>query len=327
MILITGAFGQVGKILQERLAGKNKLILVDRSFDENFHMDSSSEFMIGDLQDIEFVKSIFEKYKIKSIFNLATNSFVERDKKSELKLKNRCSVFDNIIEAVTLYCVISETWIFHPLSSEIFGVPNYSPQDLRTNVSPITPYGFQKSTELIKCRYLNNKGFQIFHPILYNHESKYRSLKFFTKKIISSLVKLSKGEEIEIIEFYNSQSSRDFSYAYDFVDVFVLAMKSNIIGDELIGSGIRIKVIEFIEFALEELNISYEIVKYKSNNFLKIVCQDKIIAKEMGQDIIDIQRDFCFNDKFKNSSLSKVKITGGKDLIRKLIQDETSNQK
>ena len=65
MILITGAFGQVGKILQERLAGKNKLILVDRSFDENFQVDSSSESMIGDLQDIEFVKSIFEKYKIK----------------------------------------------------------------------------------------------------------------------------------------------------------------------------------------------------------------------------------------------------------------------
>ena len=106
MILITGAFGQVGKILQERLAGKSKLILVDRSLDENFQVNSSSEFMIGDLQDIEFVKSIFEKYKIKSIFNLATNSFVERDKKSELKLKNRCSVFDNIIEAVTLYCVI-----------------------------------------------------------------------------------------------------------------------------------------------------------------------------------------------------------------------------
>ena len=327
MILITGAFGQVGKILQERLAGKNKLILVDRSFDENFQVDSSSEFMIGDLQDIEFVKSIFEKYKIKSIFNLATNSFVERDKKSELKLKNRCSVFDNIIEAVTLYCIISETWIFQPLSSEIFGVPNYSPQDLRTNVSPITPYGFQKSTELVKCRYLNNNGFQIFHPILYNHESKYRSLKFFTKKIISSLVKLSKGEEIEIIEFYNSQSSRDFSYAYDFVDVFLLAKESNIIGDELIGSGIRMKVIEFIEFALKELNISYEIVANKSNNILKIVSQDKIIAKQIGQDIFDMQRDFCFNGKFKNSSLSKVKITGGEDLIRKLILDEISNQK
>ena len=325
MVLITGAFGQVGKVLQERLAGSYKLILVGKNFDETFQVDSSSEFMIGDLQDIEFVKSIFEKYKIKTIFNLATNSFVERDKKSKLKLKNRCSVFDNIIEAVTLHCVISETWIFHPLSSEIFGVPNYSPQDIRTKVSPITPYGFQKSTELLKCRYLNNEGFQIFHPILYNHESKYRSLKFFTKKIIFSLVKLSKGEEIETIEFYNSQSSRDFSYAYDFVDVFVLAMNNNIIGDELIGSGIKMKVIEFIEFALEELNISYKIVTNKSNNFLKIVSQDKIIAKEIGQDLIDFQRDFCFNGKLINSSLGKVKITGGKDLIRKLILDETSN--
>ena len=68
MILITGAFGQVGKILQERLAAKNKLILVDRSFDENFKVDSSSEYMIGDLQDIKFVKSIFETLYPKNQF-------------------------------------------------------------------------------------------------------------------------------------------------------------------------------------------------------------------------------------------------------------------
>jgi GDP-D-mannose dehydratase len=325
MILITGAFGQVGKILQERLAGKHKLILVDRTLDENFQMDSSCEFMIGDLQDIEFVKSIFKNNKIETIFNLATNSFVERDKMSDLKLKNRCSVFDNIIEAVTLYCVISETWIFQPLSSEIFGVPNYSPQDLKTKVSPITPYGLQKSTELLKCRYLNNKGFQIFHPILYNHESKYRSVNFFTKKIISSLKKISNGESIDIIDFYNSMSSRDFGYAYDFVDVFILAMNNNITGDELIGSGIRMKVIEFLETALKELNISYKIITNKSDDFLRIVHQDKVIAREVGQDLMDLERDFCFNGKLINRSLSKVKITGGKDLIKKLIMDETSN--
>ena len=87
------------------------------------------------------------------------------------------------------------------------------------------------------------------------------------------------------------------------------------------------KVIEFIEFALKELNISYEIVANESNNDLKIVSQDKIIAKQIGQDIFDMQRDFCFNGKLKNSSLSKFKITGGKDLIRKLILDETSIQK
>lgn len=327
MILITGAFGQVGKILQQKLAGKNELILVDRKFDENFRVDSSCECIIGDLQDIEFVKSIFQNHKIKSIFNLATNSFVERDRKNKLKLNNRCSIFDNIIESINLNCVVSETWIFHPLSSEIFGIPNYSPQDISTHLSPITPYGFQKSTELLKCRYLNNRGFQIFHPILYNHESKYRSSKFFTKKIISSLVKISKGEEVEIIEFYNSQSSRDFGYAYDFVDIFVLGMNNNIIGDELIGSGIRMKVIEFIEFALKELNISYKIFINNQNNSLNIVHHDKIIAKEIGQDFFDMQRDFCFNGKFKNSLLSKIKIKGGKDLVKKLIKDEISNKK
>ena len=78
------------------------------------------------------------------------------------------------------------------------------------------------------------------------------------------------------------------------------------------------KVIEFIEFALERTQYYYEIVTNKSNNLLKIVSQDKIIAKEIGQDISDMQRDFCFNGKFKNSSLSKVKITGGRRFNKKI---------
>lgn len=324
MILITGAFGQIGKILQERLGSKHKLVLVDLSVDKSFKVDSSSEVVIGDLQSLDFAKTIFEKYKIKTIFNLATNSFVERDKKRELILKNRCLIFDNIISAINLNCDVSQTWIFHPLSSEIFGVPNYSPQDLRTNISPMNPYAYQKTIELFKCRYLNNQGFNIFHPILYNHESKYRSLKFFSKKIISSLVKFSKGEEVKTIEFYNSLSKRDFSYAYDFVDVFILAMNRNIVGDELIGSGIRMNIKEFLEFALQELNISYKTVTEKTNNLIKIVGQEKIIAQEIGQDTFDMKRDFCFNGKFKNSFLSSIKITGGRDLIRKLIKDEMS---
>jgi GDP-D-mannose dehydratase len=139
------------------------------------------------------------------------------------------------------------------------------------------------------------------------------------------LVKFSNGEEIDIIEFYNSQSTRDFSYAYDFVDIFILAMNSNIIGDELIGSGIKMKVIEFFELTLQELNISYKIITDKSNSLLKIVSQGKVIAKEVGQDLLDAQRNFCFNGKLKNTHLGKVKITGGKELIRKLILDETSN--
>ena len=322
MILITGAFGQVGKILQEKLLGSHKLVLVDRSLDKNFKIDSSSKVIIGDLQDRDFVNSIFENDKIKTVFNLATNSFVERVKKTEHNLKNRCSVFDNVIEAISLNNIKSETWIFQPLSSEIFGIPYDSPQSISTKISPINPYGYQKSNELIKCRYLNNQGFKIFHPILYNHESKYRSNKFFTKKIISILIKLSKGEDIKPVEFYNSQSSRDFSYAYDFVNAFILAMNNKITGDELIGSGVRTKVLDFIMIAMKELNIKNELIVGKSDNLIKIVHKGKIIAREIGQDKIDLQRDFCFNGKYKNKCLNKIKIRGGNDLIIKLINDE-----
>ena len=79
MILITGAFGQVGKILQEKLDESYNLILVDIKEDKTFKTRASSQILIGDLQNFDFVNSIFKKYKFDFVFNLKTNSFGKRN--------------------------------------------------------------------------------------------------------------------------------------------------------------------------------------------------------------------------------------------------------
>jgi UDP-glucose 4-epimerase len=86
MILITGAFGQLGRLLTIQLIQTNsKLLLVDRNIHEKTKFSTSTvNVEEGDLNDTDFCNHLFQKYSIKAIFNFATNSFVERNSQINL---------------------------------------------------------------------------------------------------------------------------------------------------------------------------------------------------------------------------------------------------
>ena len=323
MILITGAFGQDGKILQKKLKNKFPLILVDKLYDNNFKINKINKIILGDLQDFNFIDSIISQNKITTIFNFATNSFVDKDHMIRSILFSRCNIFENIINSVTKNNLVDKIWILHPISSEIYGIPSNFPQNRFTEIRPINKYGLQKSNELLKCRYLVNNGFRIFHPILYNHESKHRSPNFFSKKIISFFKNFNKDntKNSEILEFYNSESIRDFGYAENFIDAFLLSKENNIIGDEIFGTGISLSIREFIQFVLVNLKIDFKI-KYNQNNMLEISHLGTTIARELNNDPVDLQRKFQFDGIFKNKIFNSLSFIGGEKLIKQLIKDE-----
>lgn len=320
MILITGAFGQDGIILQKNLEKSDKLILSARKRPpEGLKYNGILE--IGDLQDKRIVLGILKKHKISHIFNFATNSFVERDIDYSTSFIKRCSIFDNIIESIIDLDLKDKIWIFHPLSSEIFGIPENETQGINTRIAPINPYGIQKSLELIKCRYLVQQGFRIFHPIMFNHESVYRKENYFTKKALNHLLALKANQKQETLFFYNSGSSRDFSHANCFIEAMLIAMKTGLIGDEVFGSGINVTILEFIEHSLRYLDIPYTIKKDKQSNLISIYSEGKEIAKEISRSEIDEKRKFKFNGIYKNDYFKKIEFIGGKILIEKLINE------
>jgi GDP-D-mannose dehydratase len=318
MILITGGKGQLATLLKNELLNyiePNTIILAARS---NFKSSSNCIIEIGDLQDINFIRDIFSRHKIIKVFNLATESFVDRN----LILKNyldynRCKIFDNIVQ------VISENkksiWLFHPLSSELFGIPKNVSQGNNTLISPINSYGIQKSMELLKCRFLNSQGFNIFHPILFNIESSLRSEKFFTRRIIQGLINYKTTGEGKI-KFYNAYSTRDFSYGPDVVKLFYLAMKLRLKGDECFGSSKSLTVINFLKLSLINLEINYNISE--ENRHITINdSQGNIIAFEADRNFLDESRKFRFDGCFNNSFWNSKKIRGGEELVKLLIED------
>lgn len=318
MILITGAFGQLGRILTEQLLQANeKLLLVDRNLHDKplVHLPTVT-LEEGDLSDVKFCNYLFQKYSIETIFNFATNSFVERE--FQINLKQRCNILDNIIHVIESNNQKDKIWILHPLSSEIFGIPKEVPQNEKTERLPINTYGLQKSLEEIKCNFLRDNGYTIYNPILNNAESKFRSEFFFTKKIISTLKKISYGEKFECVEFYNAYSSRDFGYAGDYIKNFIIAAKEKKNSIELLGSGINMKIIDFIKKALDVLEIS-TVVKSNKNGLIEFYHNGKIILSEKARSTTDERRVFVASSK--NLSSESVKIRGGRELIKILVNE------
>jgi GDP-D-mannose dehydratase len=318
MILITGGKGQLATLLKIELLNYFEPQSIILAVNTSFNCSSNCKVMVGDLQNIDFIRSIFSSNSISKVFNLATKSFVDRN----LILKNylnynRCGIFDNIVQ------VISENnkriWLFHPLSSEVFGIPSSTTQGNKTMISPINSYGIQKSMELIKSRFLNSQGFNIYHPILFNIESCYRTEKFFTRRIIQGLINFKNKEEGNI-KFYNAFSNRDFSYGPDVVKLFYKAMKAELIGDECFGSSKSLSVLEFIELALMNLDIIYNISD--ENNLIKIRdAYGNIIAFEADRNLLDQKRKFRFDGNFNNSFFNVKSISGGQDLVGLLVND------
>ena len=158
MILITGAFGQLGRLLTEQLSKTNeKLLLVDRNIHYKTIKSLPNQTIIeGDLSNITFCKELFQKYSIKAIFNFATNSFVERN--LQINLTQRCNILDNVVHVIEANNQRDIIWILHPLSSEIFGIPNEVTQNEKTERKPMNVYGLQKSLEELKCNFLRTIG-------------------------------------------------------------------------------------------------------------------------------------------------------------------------
>ena len=312
MILVTGAFGQLGKLIQEELPQSSEVVLVDRNIKKkNTFSNLSSKAIDGDLTDINFCQELFNYFQFKTIFNFATNSFVERN--ARISTLERCNIFDNIIISIENNGLSDRTWLLHPLSSEIFGIPIETPQTEKTIRSPINAYGLQKSLEELKCIYLRNSGYQIYNPILNNAESFYRSERFFTKKIISHLKKIKSGVEVKCLDFYNATSSRDFGYARDYVKNFINASLNRKNKIELLGSGINFRIIEFIQEALYNLELKTEII-VNEKGLYEIYFKNIKILQEKQRCSIDEKRVFVTKSLYQNDQ--PIKIRGGKELIK-----------
>lgn len=293
--IITGISGQDGAYLAQ--------LLVDKGYDviglirnENPHTILNLSFLgvidkvrliKVDLEDQEQVSRIINSEKPNEVYHLAAVSSVGYSFNHPFEtLRFNFNSTLNIIEAVRLGS--PQTSLFNAVSSESYGNIQGDQLPINENMpfAPESPYGVSKvsSYYLIK-NFRKVYGLRFVNGILFNHESVLRKSNFVTKKILSSAVRASCGEKVQL-SLGNLSVFRDWGYVPDFVWGMWKSLQCEILGDFVFATGHSTELRMFLIKAFDVLNLDYKNFSsvskdlYRENEILKN-CGDPSKAKEL----------------------------------------------
>ncbi len=264
--LISGITGQDGSYLAELLLEKGYAVhgLVRRSSQFNRarieHLRKEGkhlELHYADLGDQTTLRRIFTKVRPDEFYHLAGQSHVGLS--FEIP---ESTVAETAVATLSLLEICRDLEksprFFHAASSEIFGVPDDSPQTEETPFRPVNPYGCAKAFAANLCRvYRKAHNMFVVNGILYNHESPRRGESFVTRKIATTVARIHKGSD-ELLELGNLDSERDWGYAPQFVDAIWRTLQQPTADDYVLATGTSTTVREFATAAFQEAGIELE---------------------------------------------------------------------
>jgi GDPmannose 4,6-dehydratase len=145
----------------------------------------------------------------------------------------------------------------HISSSEIFGKPDSSPQNERTPMRPITPYGVAKAFAT-NMTALYRDSFDLFacNAICYNHESPRRGESFVTRKITRAAAAISLGQQSKL-RMGSLDARRDWGYAPEYVDAMWRMLQQDSPSDYVLATGKAHSVEEFLQAAFEAVQLDW----------------------------------------------------------------------
>lgn len=144
MILVCGGAGYIGSHMVDALAKEGKSVLVIDSLATGFRKAVSSKvhFMQGDLRDPMFLKEVFTKYKITSVYHFAASSLVGESVSNPFKYyDNNVAGTLRLLEQMRLYKVKR---IVFSSTAAVYGEPESVPVKEDQTKKPGNPYGETK---------------------------------------------------------------------------------------------------------------------------------------------------------------------------------------
>jgi len=261
--LIIGATGQDGAYMAKHLLGEGYEV-IGTSRD---HRATSTERLarVGALEgmtlvtmvpaDIGSVMATLTGARPDEIYNLSGQSAVglsfEQPTEAFHSIANTTL---NVLEAMRRIC--PESRLFNAGSSECFGnTPGAANED--TPFAPMSPYGVAKVASLhLVSAYRRAYNLFASSAITFNHESPLRPARFFTKKVVSAAVRISRGSA-ERLKVGHLDAVRDWGWAPE----YVVGMHSQLQLDEpcdlVLGTGVGTSLRRIVERAFEVVGLDH----------------------------------------------------------------------
>jgi GDPmannose 4,6-dehydratase len=257
-VLVTGAAGQDGKILsQALLQAQHEIIMLCRPQSSKTLADEfpKAQILGCDLTNFEQLELILNEKSPDTIVNLAAFSSVKESwsKPEEVKRINSGLpefLFDWARKRRP------ETHLVQASSSEIFGSVSEEPQNEKTNLRPLTPYGHSKAiAHQLGSEYRDKYALKISNVILYNHESLNRPVTYVTRHISMGVASILLGQS-KVIRIGNLRARRDWGWAPDYMSGIKQVVERRANSDFLFATGQTFSVEEVLHTAFESIGIS-----------------------------------------------------------------------
>jgi len=297
-IIISGITGQDGSYMVDYLLkNTNHFIYGIRRRGANPNLDNIKhnlnnprfKVLIADLADSSSIDEVVKKVSPDYFINFAAQSFVGSSWEIPLQTFDVTALgVLRCLEAIRKYA--PHCRFYSAGSSEEMGDVLYSPQDLKHEIRPRSPYGAAKASarHLTKV-YRESYDLYAIHCILYNHESERRGEEFVTRKITKNVARIhhaiKNNTSFEPLELGNIETRRDWSHAQDFVEAVWLMLNQNYPKEYILSSNETHTVKEFVEKAFAYANINGFWRGEKENEkFITIINNKEVILMKINPD-------------------------------------------
>jgi len=261
-ILITGAAGFVASELASKLAMNSKyhIVIVDNLLTGDLKkvpVQDNVTFVEADVNDMEQMKPIFEKYSFQFVFHYAAMVGVLRTLANPVGVLNDVTGIKNMLDLSKAHDVKR---VFYASSSEVYGEPVEFPQNEETTpLNSRLPYAIVKN---IGEAYLRSYEQEFGLPFTIFRFFNTYGIKQSKDFVVSKFLKAALNNEAITIYGDGSQS-RTFCFVDDNVDACVAAFEQNQhVNDVLnIGSTIETSVLTLAETIIRLTN-SKSVIKH-----------------------------------------------------------------
>jgi len=259
-VIVTGGCGFIGSNLIKYLLKKNYFVInIDKlSYSANFYnlkyiKTNKYVFIKSDIGNKKKIKSILNKYKPETIFNLAAETHVDRSIDSPLPFINNnfLSVF-NLLETIRYHNKKNKKKIklIHVSTDEVYGdiINKFKRSDEKYPYQPSSPYAASKaSSDLLIKSYIRTYNFP---AIISNCSNNYGPRQFPEKMIPKLIFNIINNKPLPI--YGKGLNSREWIYVEDHCKALEILLLKGKIGESYnIGSGKNLSNIELTKLLLK----------------------------------------------------------------------------
>jgi GDPmannose 4,6-dehydratase len=257
--LIFGVSSQDARFLTKVLKEADETVIGVVSKRDQARTELLKELPFDDLIPADFscadsIQSVIHTMKAAKVFNLVGYSSVHASFKEPIICADTNYLF---FQRLLLAALKSESdpHIFQCSSSEMFAGSRDSSVSEQSHAMPISPYGVSKTAaHYLASTYRNAHNLRVSTGILFNHESEFRTPRFFSKRVVIGLVDVFLGKAdrftVDRLDFW-----RDWSYAADFAKAFQVIAEQSKPDDYVVAAGKLHSGRDFVRLGMEYLGI------------------------------------------------------------------------